>query len=173
MSTPAELIEDLRLLEPPNPWMLYYWIAAGLAAVLLIVLLLFVIRAVWRRRASLSHDHAWAAREEALAALENLYELVKQEHGRQYAIESSSVIRRYIEQRFEIRASMCSTEEFLHEAQHSPSLEPEYQELLGQFLGWCDFIKFGRGIADREDLDQLHTAAIDFVKNSGNGEVAE
>ena len=163
---PGELIDDLRLLGAPGPWWTQWW-AIAIVAVLLGFATFRFLR--WRRRrlAAVSGVEVAApdtAHEDALAELERLFALVEAERSRPYAIESSAIVRRYIERRFQIRAPLRSTEEFLHEAQHSPRLTAEHQSLLGEFLGCCDFLKFARGLADRVELEKLHRSAVDFVK---------
>ena len=102
----------------------------------------------------------------ALMELERLFALIDTEQSRPYAIESSAIIRRYIEVRFDLAAPKRSTEEFLAEAQHSPKLAPEYQTLLADFLQCCDLLKFARTLANRNELVQLHDSAIRFVKET-------
>ena len=165
MKPPTELIDDLRLLEAPEPFRLPYGIIfAVLAAVVLIG---WIIRA--RRMKNTAQENADAmqrAHADALAELERLFALIDSEQSRPYAIESSAIIRRYIEVRFNLAAPNRSTEEFLAEAQHSPKLAPEYQTLLADFLQCCDLLKFARTFADRRELTQLHQAAISFVKET-------
>jgi hypothetical protein len=162
---PDQLIDDLRLLEPPEPWRVNPWIAAAL-----ILLALGVWWYVRHRRAT--HDVRQqaklekAAYHDALADLEKLFALVDQEQSRPYAIESSAIVRRYIESRFQLSAPRRSTEEFLVEATKSPSLAPEYQALLAEFLRICDLLKFARTLANRSELHQLHEAAVRFVKET-------
>lgn len=169
MTPLAELIDDLRLLEPPNRWLLYYWVGGAILLLLLLWILMRVIRA-WRRSpGTASARHILAAQEDALASLQELFAMVEEGQGKPYAIESSGIIRRYVERRFDIGASRRSTQEFLHEAQHSPQLAPEHQELLGQFLTFCDYLKFARGIASRDELEHLHAAAVQFVSETRAG----
>ncbi len=169
MTPLAELIDDLRLLEPPNPWLIYYWAGGAIVALLLLWLVIRGIRA-WRRRPrAVSARHIRAIQQEALASLQELFAMVEEGQGKAYAIESSAIIRYYVERRFNAGASRRSTEEFLHEAQHSSYLAPEHQELLGQFLACCDYLKFARGIASREELEELHAAAVQFVKETRAG----
>lgn len=160
----GELLEDLRLLEPVNP--LYY--AAWGVGVLVLLLGLIAIWRLRRRRpktaspASAPSD-AKAARKHALAALDQLSSLVDQGDGRIYAIESSAVIREYIERRFGLRAPVLATKEFLEHARGSLHLDPHHAELLAEYLRCCDLLKFGRSHADRGELQQIHGAAIRFV----------
>lgn len=169
MTPPAQLIDDLRILEPPNPWVLYYWIGGALLVLLLLVLLVRVSRA-WRRRtrSGMVHDIR-AAQEEALAALEELFPMVEEGMGKTYAINSSKVLRQYFERRFDIRAPVQSTDEFLEEIQHSPLLNSENQELLELYMNSCDYLKFARGVALHEELEDMHAIAVHLVKETGKG----
>jgi hypothetical protein len=164
MKTP-ELIDDLRLLEPPQPYRLNPW---------LVVAVLAIIAAIWwYRRWQLAtmaaRNRAQAvqgAHEDALAALEKLFALIDREESRPYATESTGIVRRYIETRFELKAPRQSTEEFLAEAQSSPRLTAQQQTALAEYLRICDLLKFGRTFANRDELKNLHEAAVHFVKET-------
>jgi hypothetical protein len=165
MNPPGELIDDLRLLEPPEPFRLNPWLVAGVFA--LLVFIWWFRR--WRKATHGARMQVRAmrkAQEDALAELEKLFALIDREESRPYAMESSAIIRRYIETRFELSAPRRSTEEFLAEAQQSPRLEAQYQALLGEFLRICDLLKFARTFADRAELKNLHDAAVRFVKET-------
>jgi hypothetical protein len=163
MNAPGELMDDLRLLEPPNPLLPYYWAGAALALFLIILIGWTLVRRARSRRCVEAKIDCPGAQEDALAALQELFTLVKEEQGRMYAIESSAIIRRFIERRFGIRAPAQSTDEFLHAAQSAQELGEEHQAALGVFLKCCDLLKFGRGRADRAELEELHAAAVRFV----------
>ena len=165
MNPPDQLIDDLRLLEPPVPFRLNPWIVAAVLAVL--VFLWWFRR--WRKTTHGARTQAQAIRQahdDALAELERLFALIEREESRPYATESSGVIRRYIETRFALSAPRRSTEEFLAEAQQSPKLEPQHRALLGDFLRICDLLKFARTFANRTELKELHEAAVRFVKET-------
>jgi len=161
----AELIDDLRLLEPPKPFHIDPWLLAAVAgALLLLWLSIRYFRAT--RGARAQARAAQQAYRDALEELERLFALVDREESRPYAIESSAIIRRYIETRFELRAPRSSTEEFLAEAQQSPKLSPAHQASLGEYLRVCDLLKFARTLANRTELTQLHETAVGFVKET-------
>ena len=165
MNPPTELIDDLRLLSPPEPFRLPYW--PVFLSLVLVVLIGWIIRARRARNAAEAGEDALRqAHANALAELERLFALIDSELSRPYAIESSAIIRRYIEVRFDLAAPTRSTEEFLAEAQHSPKLAPKYQTLLADFLQCCDLLKFARTLASRNELVQLHDSAIRFVKET-------
>jgi hypothetical protein len=134
------------------------------------LILVTVLWAVWRSLGRESKaplrsvkSEVKSARKDALTALDQLSKLVADGHGREYAIESSAVIRTYIERRFGLRAPVLVTSEFLEHARESPHLGAHHAEILGDYLQRCDRLKFGRGQADRAELEQIHASAIRFV----------
>lgn len=165
MNAGDELTDDLRLQEPPVPFEINWWLVAGVVAGVFAVWWLF------RRRMATRGERA-AVRavqqsyEDALAALQKLFALVDREESRPYAIESSAIVRRYIETRFSLSAPRQSTEEFLQTATHSPNLAPEYQSLLADFLKNCDLLKFARTLANKNELTKLHESAIRFARET-------
>jgi hypothetical protein len=163
MNTATNLIDDLRILEAPRPW--YHWVILGTVLVFGAVFFWFLKRRA-SRAAQQAETSAVHAHEDALAALEQARALMSPASSRAYSMEVSAIVRRYIENRFGIRAPRRSTEEFLEEARVSPKLEPKHQLLLEQFLKGCDFLKFARGIAEIPELEKLHQAAVHFVSET-------
>ena len=167
----TNLIEDLRLLSPPN----HRWaVALALTCAALAVLTWW-----WRRlrharptpsplRAP-SGSPPW---EIALAELERLAALLRPETSRDYAIASTAVLRRYLEQRYGLRAPRLATEEFLEAASRAEALPPEHRPSLDRFLRLCDLLKFGRYTAGAGELRELHAAALGFVMASRPAEDA-
>ncbi len=69
-------------------------------------------------------------------------------------------MRRYVEERFSLRAPELTTEEFLLEAGRSPELSPLHRELLSDFLQRCDRVKFARySPGETESRDALAVAS--------------
>ena len=161
MNTATNIIDDLRLLEPWQGPPLWAWIVIALVVVGGILLL------IRRRNAARSSVHgaqdAARAHEDALAELEKARALMSSEKSRPYGIEVSGIIRRYVERRFGLVAPRRSTEEFLVEASASAKLEPAHRQLLAEFLGTCDFLKFARARAELAELEAQHKAAVRFV----------
>jgi hypothetical protein len=158
MSHAGDIIEDLRLLEPANPW-LYAGIAAGAAVLVFAIFLL-------RRRSGKMAILAPAAdvfSEDAMAELEKIRSLIQPGNSLAYGRAVSGVVRRYIEGRFGLVAPRRSTEEFLTEAAVSDHLDAVHQSLLAGFLSCCDFMKFGRGQAEVAELEAIHESAVRFV----------
>jgi hypothetical protein len=161
VNTATNIIDDLRLLEPWQGPPLWAWIVIALVIVAGVVL---VIR---RRNAARSPapgaQDATHAHEDALAELEKARALMLPEKSRPYGIEVSGIVRRYVERRFGLVAPRRSTEEFLAEASASTKLEPAHRQLLAEFLGTCDFLKFARARAELAELEAQHKAAVRFV----------
>ena len=85
-------------------------------------------------------------------------------------VELSDIVRRYVEERFSLRAPELTTEEFLLEAGRSADLSPAHRELLSDFLERCDRVKFARySPVDAESRDALAVASR-FLDESRAGE---
>lgn len=153
----TELRPARGVLEPPRvsrfdrawPWLL--------AGVLLVLAAIGVV--VWRRRARLriritAYDKAMAR----LAQLEGRG-LPGEEEADAWYVELSGIVRRYLEDRFGLRAPELTTEEFLHVAQRSRELTREHRALLSSFLEGCDRVKFaGYRPAENESRDAIASA---------------
>jgi hypothetical protein len=166
----TNLIEDLRLLRPPDfSWLIW---AAGF-----LLLLAAVARAWWGRRPAAGAASAVSAATDywqaALHELERLATRLQPEESRAYGMAATTILRRYIEQRFGLHAPLQAMEEFLLSAAHSERLPSPDRERLAGFLGWCDLLKFGKGIADTPELRHWHGAAVTFVMGSRPATAAE
>ena len=63
---------------------------------------------------------------------------------REFCIAVSDTVRWYLEGRFDFRAPERTTEEFLIELKGSSLLMPDQKESLGDFLNYCDLVKFAK-----------------------------
>ncbi|MEQ8850675.1 MAG: hypothetical protein RIB32_02720 [Phycisphaerales bacterium] len=99
-------------------------------------------------------------------ALERLDELLQRDlvgAGRvqEFYHEISLILRRYIEDRFGLRAPEQTTEEFLEATRHSEALWTEDVRILAYFLQHCDLVKFARAEPDdlqiRETIETVRT----------------
>lgn len=59
-----------------------------------------------------------------------------------FYVELSDIVRRYIEDRYRVRAPELTTEEFLREARQQLQLQQSQREMLEAFLSTCDRVKF-------------------------------
>jgi hypothetical protein len=81
-------------------------------------------------------------------------------------VELSSIVRRYVEKRYEIRAPELTTEEFLLVATARPELREEHRDLLTLFLERCDQVKFAGYRPDATESLASLKAARGFVEDT-------
>ena len=81
-------------------------------------------------------------------------------------VELSSIVRTYLEKRYEIRAPELTTEEFLLVATARPELREEHRVLLSQFLERCDRVKFAGYRPDADESLATLAAARGFVEDT-------
>lgn len=78
----------------------------------------------------------------------------------------TDVIRRYIEDRFELRAPEYTTEEFLAAASGCPDLTLEHQQLLREFLRQADLVKFAHALPSTEEVEKSIDLARRFLADT-------
>ncbi len=116
-----------------------------------------------------------SAYEDAIAALASL-----QKRGAPTAadadawfVELSSIVRAYLERRYEIRAPELTTEEFLQEAARARELTAEHRAQLTAFLERCDRVKFAGYRPDEAESLATLQAARAFVEDTKAVEAVE
>lgn len=146
---------------PSRP--LWPWLVA--VAAVCVVASPLAVRALlaWRRRA-----RRQSAFEIARARLKRL--LAGRQPGAEQAdafyVELSSIVRRYLEDRFEVRAPELTTEEFLASVSESADLSAEHQSLLREFLRQADLVKFAGVQPSTQDVDVSVEAARRFLEET-------
>lgn len=78
----------------------------------------------------------------------------------------SSIVRRYLEQRYDIRAPELTTEEFLQVTAARAELTAEHRALLMSFLERCDRVKFAGYRPDADESLATLKAARGFVEDT-------
>ncbi len=86
-------------------------------------------------------------------------------------VELSDIVRRYIEERFQLRAPELTTEEFLAAAESSVDLGTR-QSLLKAFLERCDAVKFARYSPDSAESQEAIMSARRFLEETAAAETA-
>jgi len=161
---------DIRDIKPPDPipidWRPYYW-GGGALAVLMVLALL--ARRFWRWKA---HGTVLAPPPPphlvARAALEALRARGLVEHGafKEFYSALSDIVRRYLEERFRVRAPEMTTEEFLVGTARDGRLGVAHRRLLGEFLTESDLVKFARHLPTIADSERAFDAARRFVDDT-------
>jgi hypothetical protein len=136
-----------------------WWIVP--VALLVIVGAAFGTQHLRRVRARRVRVSAFDVAMQKLSALESqgLPDGATPSHLDGWYVELSALVRRYVEDRFAIRAPELTTEEFFREARRALDLRPDHRDLLGSFLVQCDRVKFAahRPLA-AESKEALFTA---------------
>ncbi|MBQ5795882.1 MAG: hypothetical protein IIW14_07825 [Kiritimatiellae bacterium] len=140
---------------PPLSWKLVGWIAAALAAIALAVASVwFLVRFLARK----IKEHRMSPIERAWVELERLLGKGLPGRGRykDFYVELTMVVRRYIQRKYGIKAPHMTTEEFLREAKPSDELR--------RFLESADMVKFAGVEATPEMADEATQSARDYLK---------
>ncbi len=155
--------EDIRDIRQPRPLPTHWlWIVIAAGVIVLTAAALALRWWIYHGKFFVTRPH-----EIALQYLEEARELIDPDHAREYCFEVSKIIRRYIEERFNIQAPQLTTEEFLHELADSPdALLASHRVLLADFLQHCDLAKFAGWYYCRPDLEAMHRSAVEFVRQT-------
>lgn len=165
----ANDIRDIRGPKPvPGPW----WPAALVALVAALAVALGAY-ALWRRRRRAPRPRSLSLSEQTLQRLEGTRSLMHPDSAREFGIAVSEVIRHYIEVRFEVLATLRTTEEFLQALlQNSNEALVRHRPLLAQFLQQCDVVKFAGASLEVSGMEHLLQSGRRFVLESSGPSVA-
>jgi hypothetical protein len=145
-----------------TPW--WVWVAAALGAAWVVIGVLVLVR-VRRDRAVRIKMTASDVALDRLAALE-LRGAPAGDDTDAWFVELSSIVRRYLEARYDIRAPELTTEEFLGVAARSAELTAGHKELLSSFMARCDRVKFAAYRPEAEESLATLRAARGFVEDT-------
>ncbi|MBN1852681.1 MAG: hypothetical protein JW829_08150 [Pirellulales bacterium] len=159
-------LADLRPLKEPVPvpqlgrnYLVWFVLAGGF--VLAASLLFWYIRKKLRKR----EDEIPLTPEE-LAYLE-LNRIIRanlaEEDVKQFYVELTGVVRRYIERTKGIRAPEQTTEEFLREISGQATFQPDENRRLRAFLESADLVKFAAFEPRKDDIEESFHRAKQFI----------
>lgn len=109
-----------------------------------------------------------SAYEEAIAHLEELARRGAPDaaDADSWFVELSSIVRGYLESRYDIRAPELTTEEFLLVATARPELHEDHRNGLSEFLDRCDRVKFAGYRPDADESLATLAAARKFIEDT-------
>lgn len=158
---------DMEINPVPDspPWTvkrMLFWLGWLLAASAVAA----VIFAVFRRVRQMVRIHKMSPIERALHELAVLLgkDLPSRGLYKDFYVELTMVVRRYISLRHGIRAPQLTTDEFLREAQDSPAFTPEASRRLKTFLESADLVKFAGLEATRDMADDATARAREYLE---------
>lgn len=115
-------------------------------------------------------------RDRALRELEKLLakDLVRRHRVKEFYLELTMIVRRYIERSHGVRAPEQTTEEFLTAASENPGFKPEVVRRLRSFLQAADLVKFAAYEPDDGAIgDSTRTAREYIEKDAQEAAAAE
>ncbi|MBN1271449.1 MAG: BatD family protein [Candidatus Aminicenantes bacterium] len=134
--------------------------------------LFFYIRRKRRKKPAGTRPQAPArpAHETALEGLRILSVSGLLESGRlkSFYVEISTIIRRYIEERYRVDALESTTQELLEKMAGLP-LEKETIALLERFLNLCDLVKFAKFTPGNKENSRVMEWAVFFIERTKMG----
>ena len=155
----VEVSKDL----PPLSWKLVGWVALAVFGLASLVLgLWFAIRYVARR----VKEHRMSPIERAWVELDRLLKKGLPGRGRykDFYVELTMVVRRYVQRKYGIRAPHLTTEEFFAELAKSNNQTLEQSNGLRRFLESADMVKFAGVEATPEMADEATDSARGYLK---------
>jgi HAMP domain-containing protein len=157
----AAATEDIRDIRGPK-FIVPAWLVPALLAGA--VLLAWGAYRAWRWLRRRQRPRVPLPFEVALQRLEDIRPLMQPPSAREFSTAVSDIVRRYIEQRFDVIATHQTTEEFLHDLLKSSNASlARHRALLSDFLHQCDLVKFADMSLTPQSMEQLHHSARAFV----------
>jgi hypothetical protein len=163
-SAPRDIKDILRW-----PGAVPRWIPGLLIIAVLAALAAFVARRFLSKpRTFLRYPPPSPPHDVALNALRDLLAqgLIEAGEVEEFYVRLSAIVRRYIEDRFRLRAPERTTEEFIREAISSRLLSHEHQMLTRDFLEQCDLVKFARHRPEQNAMRAGYAAAERLVRET-------
>jgi hypothetical protein len=154
----------------PTPWLLI-GVCAGaivmIAGLSVLFVMLYQSRTRVEKRTYRTPDELASEALDALLGRDLLASGLIKEHFAQV----SDVVRRYIEDRFALRAPEQTTPEFLISAARSRVLTPKDVEELERFLTQCDLVKFAGFRPQADEAGGVSDAARAFIARTRSDSV--
>lgn len=138
------------------------WIFGGTAFVIVVgTTIVLLLRAAHRKVRKSPYEVAIAR----LRALQEFPRATEDEIDRFY-VELSGIVRRYLEEQFELRAPESTTEEFLDRASRSTALTDDHRSLLVGFLQRADLVKFAHQMPGDLEIAESVRSAERFLEDT-------
>ncbi|MDA3797556.1 MAG: hypothetical protein PF692_00540 [Kiritimatiellae bacterium] len=138
------------------------YILAGLSLIAVIALIVWLIRKTHEQ----IQIRKMSPKERAMRELNKLLSkhLVEKHKVKDFYLELTMIVRRYIERSYGVRAPEQTTEEFLEAVANNPSFKVETVNKLKEFLESSDLVKFAGYEPDTGSIDRSVTTAKDYIK---------
>ena len=149
-------------------WLILGWLAAvAVIAAVLLVRRRMELRALPGGRRPGEPPHVCAIRQLEMLHNQKLWQSGKQN---QYYTGITDILRRYIGDRYRVKAMELTSQEILDEMERQ-RLSGEAADRLKNILLTADFVKFAKFVADAERNEEVYSDAYYFVEQTKETEV--
>ena len=152
---------------PPLSWKLIGWVAMGVFGLAFLVIGLWLAIRYLARRVK---EHRMSPIERAWVELDRLLKKGLPGRGRykDFYVELTMVVRRYVQRKYGIKAPHLTTEEFFAEISKSNNHTVEQSNSLRRFLESADLVKFAGVEATPEMADEATDSARGYLKSDAS-----
>lgn len=162
--------EDIRDVKPPlalpaNYLILFVLLLMGVLVGLIFFLKYYQPNISRRELPVVIPNPPWVTAMEELDVLKSK-NLIEHGQAKEYFTSLSDIVRRYIEERFGIRAPEMTTPEFLGHLRDSKVLTIQQKETLKYFLNSCDMVKFAQYGPSHMEADESFAFAQKFIEET-------
>jgi len=163
------IAQELRDIKPPIDSPVHPAIIISIVLIILLIVggIIFCIYKIIKAL-STNKQRILTSWEKAFQRLELLQKsnLLEEDKFDKYFSELSDVIRRYMEERFQVKAPEMTSEEFFVYVKNAKEIGYEHKQLLKQFLTSCDMIKFAQYTPQSEEGEKIFKAAWNFIQET-------
>jgi hypothetical protein len=174
MAATNDVIGDIRDIKPPVSFVTDYSLLIITAVIIAVIGIVLLSVFLYKRfkKALPPAVPVKTAHEAALEALEALRakRLPSLGKAKEYYSGLSDIVRYYVEQRFSIRAPEMTTEEFFEQLRDKDLFSGRHKNLLKEFLGLCDIVKFARYGPTETEVDESYGVAKRFIDETKHEE---
>ena len=162
--------DDLRDIRPPLELPPDYTLLFILLGILILVGIFFLVHFLIRqsklpKKISTPPKPSWELALERLNLLQR-QNLPQKGHTKEYFSQLSDIVRRYMEDRFHIRAPEMTTDEFLRSLKDANGLTDEHKNFLKDFLNSCDMVKFAKYGPTVKEMDESFRLALKLIEET-------
>ena len=152
----------------PAPTTIALYVFLGLAAIGLLCLAIYLLKRLRRTAA----QRRMSARERALRELSALMakDLIGKDQTKDFYVELTMIVRRYIERAHAVRAPEQTTEEFLVAVSNDPRFSANVVARLRAFLEAADLVKFAAYHPQAPAVDNSVRTARQYIETDSEDE---
>ena len=144
----------------------YIWVSIGALLFFVCLLIWYLIRNQKKSNQDQTMEETIDPFEEALQAIEELQKKKLKIEPKPFVFRLSEILRIYIQKRFQMPAMELTGEEFIVEIASNPFFSRNYEDLLRDFVGQGDRIKYSKETIESNQINLLLDSALFFVKDT-------